>query len=214
MLTLALPLALTVSLFATPPLFSDADWSRVRRIEPGQEISLTAAHAPPVQRLVVSANDSEITILRLPDPALPPAVTRALRDTAHARPEHFNAIARGETFIVGNVKMSSAGIFLSDRRVADLDHVVETIARPAVNEISIRRQGRGFWGHLGLLGGYFVGAMAGGYGSAAACQVVAGRQRCDSGAFLTGMVVGGIAGGAYGFHAARRETDEVVYRVP
>jgi hypothetical protein len=28
------------------------------------------------------------------------------------------------------------------------------------------------------------------------------------------MVGGGVAGGAYGFHAARRESEEIVYRAP
>jgi len=90
--------------------------------------------------------------------------------------------------------------------------VLETIARQGIAEISVRKRGRGVWGHLGPLGGYFVGALAGGYGAAFACQAAAGRNRCDSGAFLVGMLVGGIGGGTYGFHAANRETEEIIYK--
>jgi hypothetical protein len=98
--------------------------------------------------------------------------------------------------------------------VADLQQLIETSARQDVAEIKTRQKGRGFWGHLGPLGGYFVGAMAGGYIAGFACQAAAGRDRCDTGASLTGMLVGGIGGGIYGFRAADRETESVIYRAP
>ena len=70
------------------------------------------------------------------------------------------------------------------------------------------------WGHLGPLGGYFVGFMAGGYAGGAVCRATGGGGRCDTGAFLKGALVGSIAGIGYGFRAARRETEEVIYRMP
>ena len=63
-------------------------------------------------------------------------------------------------------------------------HVVERVARNDVAEIKTVKKGRGVWGHLGPLGGYFVGALSGGYTVGLACQAVQGRNRCDSGAFL------------------------------
>jgi hypothetical protein len=89
--------------------------------------------------------------------------------------------------------------------------VVERVARNDVAEIKTVKKGRGVWGHLGPLGGYFVGALSGGYAVGLACQAVQGRNRCDSGAFLLGALMGGISGGLYGLSAARRETEEVIY---
>jgi hypothetical protein len=89
--------------------------------------------------------------------------------------------------------------------------VVERVARNDVAEIKTVKKGRGVWGHLGPLGGYFVGALSGGYAVGLACQAVQGRNRCDSGAFLLGALMGGVSGGLYGFSAARRETEEVIY---
>ena len=90
----------------------------------------------------------------------------------------------------------------------------ETYARSEVAEIATHRRGRGFWGRLGPLGGYFVGGMAGGLLSGVACQAVNGRDRCDTGAFLVGMVGGGLTGFTYGWHAAGRVSEEIVYRAP
>jgi hypothetical protein len=108
-----------------------------------------------------------------------------------------------------------------ERRVVRVDEssltlshgqVVDRVARNDVAEIKTVKKGRGVWGHLGPLGGYFVGALSGGYAVGLACQAVQGRNRCDSGAFLLGTLMGGISGGLYGFSAARRETEEVIYR--
>lgn len=96
--------------------------------------------------------------------------------------------------------------------LADLDQVIRTIPREDVDEIVVHRKGRGFWGHLGLLGGYFVGGTIGGYVAGAACTATSGASRCDNGAYLIGALAGGIAGGAWGAHAARRETPEVIYQ--
>jgi hypothetical protein len=107
-----------------------------------------------------------------------------------------------------------------ERRVVRVDEssltlsngqVVERVARNDVAEIKTVKKGKGVWGHLGPLGGYFVGALSGGYAVGLACQAVQGRNQCDSGAFLLGTLIGGISGGLYGFSAARRETEEVIY---
>jgi hypothetical protein len=103
------------------------------------------------------------------------------------------------------VRVDESSLTLSNGRV------VEQVARNDVAEIKTLKRGSGVWGHLGPLGGYFVGALSGGYALGLACQAVQGRNRCDSGAFLFGALVGGISGGLYGISAARRETEEVIY---
>lgn len=119
-------------------------------------------------------------------------------------------MATGSTFLIGRVRLTSEGVFVADRKVADLQSLVETRARQDVAEIRTRKKGRGFWGRLGPLGGDFVGAMSGGYAAGYVCKAIE-RTSCD-GAFLGGVVVGGLAGGVYGFHAAGRETEDIIYR--
>jgi hypothetical protein len=219
MIKSAMSVALVLA-FAAPAIpvtaqqSTDVGWARVRTLVPGSEIALTIGSAQPAKRYFVSADDSGLTVLNVTSALLPPAAGRALRRIASTHPDYLDGAAKGGTFLVDDVRLESAGVFVSDRKVADLQQVVETNARRDVAEVRTRRKGRGAWGHLGPLGGYFVGAMTGGFGLGLACQATAGRARCDTGAFLAGMVVGGIAGGAYGFVAANRETEDVVYRAP
>ena len=160
--TSAISIVLLVAAATAIPAAAQENWSRVRKLEPGREITVTIKDSQPVRRLFVSADDSVLTVLDLTHPT-----STALK-----------------------------------------------VARTNIAAITIRRKGRGFWGHLGPLGGYFLGGLAGGYSAGLVCQAAAGRDRCDTGAFLTGMLGGGIAGGTAGFHAARRETEDVVYRAP
>jgi hypothetical protein len=193
---------------------ADVEWSRVRRLAPGREITVTIRGSQPARRYFVSADDSGLTGLNLTDPTLPAAAARALRGIVSLHPEYIGGAAKGGIFLWDNLRLASAGVFVADRKVADLQHVVETSARQEVAEITTRQTGRGVWGHLGPLGGYFVGAMAGGCVAGFACQAAVGRDRCDTGPGLTGMLVGGIAGGIHGFRAANRETEDVIYRAP
>ena len=208
---LIVPLALV--LLPSPASAQGEGWSRVRRLEPGDAIALTADGAERGEQLFVSANDQDVTTLSL-DSKIPATVARTLRRLAAQHPTILDSASRGGTVVADGVRLSAEGVFATDRKVADLQQVVHTISRPTVSEISVRRQGRGFWGHLGVLGGYFVGAAAGSFGAGVVCRAAAGAQQCDTGAFLVGMVAGGVAGAAYGLHAARREVEEIVYRRP
>jgi hypothetical protein len=191
-----------------------SDWSRVPDLAPGTRILVTRHGSQPLERFVVSADETELIVLDLTDPTLPGAVTRALLNVASNHPEYFATRPNAGQFVERAVRLGPDGVFVADRRVAALEQLVEISTRTEVAEITIRRKGRGVWGHLGPLGGYFVGAMVGGYAAGFACQAAVGRDRCDTGAFLRGMVGGGIAGGAFGFRASNRETEDVVYRAP
>ena len=191
------------------------EWSRVRTVAPGSEIIVTVKGSPARGRDVVRVDAAGLTLLNLADAPLPAGVKAVLRDVATRHPDYFSAAQQGATFVLDrSVRLQVGGVFLGDAKMADFEQVVEHIARDDVAEIKTRQKGRGVWGHLGPLGGYFVGAMAGGVVAGLACQAAAGRDRCDSGAFLTGMLGGGIAGGVYGFRAANRETEDVIYRAP
>ena len=189
-------------------------WARAQTLEPGSEVLITVARTAPVQRYVVAIDDNSLRVLNLADSSLPGPLAKTLRSIASEHPEYFARAASDGTVVVGRVRLTKTGVFVGNDQVSDLQRLVETHARPDVSEITRRRRGRGFWGHLGPLGGFFVGGMAGGLVSGVVCQAVSGRDRCDTGAFLIGMVGGGVAGATYGGYAARRETEEVVYRAP
>jgi hypothetical protein len=192
-----------------------SEWSRLRKLAPGTRVIVTIDGAAAGSiRYFVSADDTGLAVLNLTDQTLPVAATRALREIATKHPEYIDSAAKGGTFLVDNLRLASGGVFLADRKIADLQQVVEISERTKVAEVTTLRKGRGVWGHLGPLGGYFVGAVSGGFIAGYACQAVAGRDRCDTGAFLTGGVMGGIAGLGYGFQAVRRETEDVIYRAP
>jgi hypothetical protein len=204
---------LIVSIYCLPVAAQSEDsWTRAQALQPGSEILLTVARTEPVQRYVIAVDDDSLRVLNLADSPLPGPLEETLRSIASEHPEYFARAASDGTVVVGRVRLTKTGIFVGNDRIGDLQRLVETHARPGVSEIARRRRGRGFWGHLGPLGGFFVGGMAGGLVSGVACRAVSGRDRCDTGAFLTGMVGGGVAGATYGGHAARRETEEIVYR--
>lgn len=89
----------------------------------------------------------------------------------------------------------------------------EIVARDDIMEVATRQKGRGFWGHLGPIGGYLVGGLGGGYIAGIICNAARGGG-CDTGAFLTGMLIGGVTGSLNGLYEAGHETDKVVYRAP
>lgn len=199
----------------SPAASSDVRWLRVRKLPPGAEIIVTVEGAQPGGRYLVRADESDLTVLNVAAPQLPAAAKDVLRDVASNHPEYLSSAQQGGTVVLEKrLRLQRDGVFIDGRKVAELGQIVETIARRDVVEITRRRKGRGAWGHLGPLGGYFVGAMSGGVVAGLGCRAAIGRDRCDTGAFLTGMLVGGIAGGTYGFHAANRVTEDSVYRAP
>ena len=194
---------------------ADPHWSRLHKLAPGTELIVTVKGSPLDNRYFVAADESALTVLNVAAPTLPPAARDVLRDVASTRPQYFQAAQKGNLFVLErDVRVGPGGVFVNGRKVADLQEIVETSARQQVAEIKTRQKGRGVWGHLGPLGGYFVGALSGGYLAGFACQASLGRGRCDTGAFLAGMLVGGIVGGGYGFRAANRETEHVIYSAP
>lgn len=181
------------------------DWSHVLKLRPGTQITVMMTGFQPVRRSVVVAEASQLTVLNLTDPMRPRSVTRALLDIALKHPEAFTSLQAGR-FVERDVSVGSDGVFLHDRKIAELRDIAETIARHDVAEIMARRKGGGILGHLGPIGGFFAGGLAGGYIGALVC-------RCDSG-FLPGMLAGGIAGGVAGYRAAVGEREHLIYRAP
>ena len=192
-----------------------SDWSRLRKLAPGTELIVTIRGSLPGDRYAVAWDASALTVLNLAAPTLPAVAKELLREVASIHPEYFPAAQKGQLFVLDrNVNVGPGGVFVDGRKIANLQQVIETSARQEVAEIKTRQKGRGVWGHLGPVGGYLVGAIGAGYLAGFACQARLGRNRCDTGTFLTGMLVGGIAGGGYGFRAANRESERSIYRAP
>jgi hypothetical protein len=186
-----------------PATAQEHDWARVRRLRPGTQLVISMIGLQPIRRSIVTADGSQLTTLNLDDWSLPTDVVRVLLKIASNHPEAFHAPYTGR-FVDSDISVGPDGIFLRGRKIAELQHIAETVRRDDVDEIKARRKGGGILGHLGPIGGYFIGGLAGGYIGALAC-------RCDSG-FLPGMVAGGIGGAGLGYRAAARDREQLVYR--
>ena len=192
---------------------TEANWSRVRTLAPGTEIIMTVKGLPPATRYFVAADESDVTVLNVVDPTLPRAAKKLLRDVASTHPEHFLAAQKGGQFVLEkNVRVAPDGVFIADRKVADLRQVVEIIARNNVAEISgpvpySRR-------HEALVG-LGVGAAA---GAGIGLLLCSGLGGCDVGPILgVAAQFGGLFAGISllpgGYHARHRPW-EVIYRAP
>jgi hypothetical protein len=187
---------------------TNAEWSRVRRLEPGTEIMVTANGSQPSERYVLSTDESGITILNLADATLPAGASQVLRHLAERNPAHFTDAQNGGTFLLDkNVRLMSKGVFVADRKVADLGSVVATIARADIVEIAGIRRSRN------VLAGTLYGVAAGGvFGYVvAACKP---NELCFQGAVTLLMAgVGAGVGALVGARIGRRKVT-VIYRVP
>jgi hypothetical protein len=197
-----------------------SSWSRVRTIAPGSEIVLTVKGAPPDRRFVdrryfVLVDESELTLLNLADPTLSRAARDVLRDVASDHPEYFPAAQQGKTFHLDeNVHLGPDGVFLGGLKVAELDRLVEEIARNRVSEITVvtRATRRGVkWGSLiGTGAGLTIGLLI---------QIPYCRQHsCDSqGGLITPLITmwsAGIGTGLGALIGAGYQTRDVIYRAP
>ena len=198
----------------------ESDWTAVRTLAAGTEVVVTVKGFQAGSRYFALADESELTVLDLTDPMLPGAARRVLLDMVARHPEYFAGSPMRGTFESDDVRVGPDGVFVAGQRVGDLDHLVETVTRTDVSEIKRavpvprRSVARGVvWG----LGGYFVGAMAGGaVGGTIACSV----GRCENGLLgaFVGVVVGGVGGAIVGYswgaRASPSKPEEMIYRVP
>ncbi len=110
---------------------------RVRTLAPGTEIIVTVKGAPAGRRYLVLADDeSAFTVLNLADPRLPRAARDVLRDIAAKHPSYFVRADRHESFVNGTVRVEPDGVFVADRKGADLGQLIEHVARGDVAEIT------------------------------------------------------------------------------
>jgi hypothetical protein len=195
---------------------TDSDWERVvRRLAPGTEVTVTARGSQAGARQVILANEYGLTVLNLTNPAVPPAAKSVLSDVASHHPDYFTAAQGGRRFVLDrNVRIGPDGVFVADRKIADLAELTENLMRDEVLQIEgpTRARGSVAGAVLGAGGGFLLGALAfvaqalrddcaGGCGTSNALAVVA----------LVGLPV---AGGILGYRISSHETRDVIYRAP
>jgi hypothetical protein len=177
------------------------DWIRVRQLGPPAEITVTTGQAQASPRVFAAADDLRVVVLNLNSPALTLAAKRALRDLAVQHPEAFSTSNAAGSFEQNGVRVGREGVFVTGRKVAGFDEVVETIARDDVVEIDGPVVARGSVAGATLGGwlGFAVGVVPGlgGVDAGAAWPIAAG---------FTGL-------GAYlGHRWSSHTTDGIIYR--
>ena len=181
----------------------ESNWSRVSQLAPAAEVVVTTRGSQPRNRHFVAADDVALIVLNLTRPGLPPASTRVLREMASQHPEYFTAVQKSGTFAQDDVRIGRDGLFVGNNRIADLEQVVERIARNDVSEIRgpVIARGSVMGAVLGGWLGFAVGAVPalGGAPEGIAWLVLA--SSVSVGAFL-------------GNHWSSHETEGIVYLAP
>jgi len=185
---------------------ADPEWSRVRKLAPGTELIVVVSGAERAHRYLVAADEPELTVLNVNDTTLPIAVRDALRDVASTHPQYFLAARQGGQFgFAKAVTMNADGVFVADRKVADLARVVERYGRDSIAAIKTAAVDSNAVGCA--LAGYYGGGIIGGMPGALVGRAV-GR---DTGTVLIGMVVGWSVGAVHVFRTCRHKPEKVIY---
>ena len=192
----------------------NSNWSRASKLAPGTEIVVTVRTSQPGKRYFVQADESELTVLNLSNPTLPAAATRVLRDIASNHREYFERAEKGGTFLLDNVRLVPDGVFVADRKVADLGQIIEAIARNDVVEIrgaGTTRGGSVAGAVIGAGGGFLLGAVLAVNLEFKQCGGSCNDERALQVLSLVGLP---IAGGVLGYHAFGHKTQDVIYHAP
>jgi hypothetical protein len=199
---------------ATNPRPTDQDssnWHRVSRLSPATEILVEVRGTSVAVRHFVGADDAELVVLDLAGPRLTENVRRILLDIASTHRDVLLKPAPGVRFVQHNVTLASEGVFLGDRKLADVDDVVERLPRTSVVAIMTppKRRGSLVGAAIGATGGFVLG-----YASAVRLAYKQCGGSCSDERALMGLSVVGlpIAGALLGYQANPRVTQEIIYR--
>jgi hypothetical protein len=139
-------------------------WSRVRKLEPGTEITVTAAGAASRTLYLLDADDSTITVLDLGGLTLAAPARSALQRLAASHPRHFTEPRASEAVRSDeNVRLTSDGVFIADQKVAELERIVGRIPRSGVTSgvKGDRRPGSGWANRQPVATGALIGTAVG-----------------------------------------------------
>ena len=171
----------------------------MRNLAPGTEIIVIVTGLPPATRYLIAQSESALTVLNVTGATLPFAARDELRDVVSHHPEYIAATQQGRAFVLGkHVRLEPDGVFVADRKVADLTDVIENIGRSDVVEIntSARERSRLGCGFVGYAG-WWLGGMAGGMTGGFIGWEVSNTDGGALGGMALGALVGGTAGGVW-----------------
>jgi hypothetical protein len=147
------------------------------------------------------ADRARLMVLYLTNPTLTTTSIRVLREMAAQHPENFAALDRTGTLAQGNLRIGRDGLFVADRKFADLTQVVEKVTPNDVSEI---------WGPV-VACGSVLGTILGGWLGFAVGVIPGLGGASDEVAWL--VLIGSIVASSYlGFHWSSHETEGLVYK--
>ena len=106
-------------------------WKRVQRFDPGTRVKVTVEGSTPADRYYVQLNDTVVVLLNLSAPDLP---KRQLLNMAIDNPAWIAGAAK-TTYRDNNLRVGPDGVFVKDKKVAELNQVVEWVPRAKVTDI-------------------------------------------------------------------------------
>jgi len=109
-------------------------FKRAKRLEPGARVTVRISGAAPAERYFVRLDSTELIVLKLDAAALP---KRRLLNMAIDHPDWMAATDR-TIYKDDSVRIGPGGVFVKDRKVAELHDVVEHVARE--NIVSLDRR--------------------------------------------------------------------------
>jgi hypothetical protein len=116
------------------PVMFTADesmWKRVQRFDVGTRVKVAIGRAPAVERYFVLLNDTELIVLNLTAGNLP---KRRLLGMATDNPSWIAGTSK-TSYRDSDLRLGPDGVFLKDRKLADLNQVVERIPRDRITSI-------------------------------------------------------------------------------
>ena len=186
----------------------DSEWSRVRRLAPGTELIVIVNGSQAARRYFVAGDDCDLTVLNVGDAALSTAAG-VLRDLTSTHPEYLLAARKGGRFALEkNVRVGPDGVFVADRKVADLAQVVEQYGRREITEIATAKMDSNPVGCA--LAAYYGGGIVGGIPGA----VFGGAVGRDTSPALVGMMVGWSIGAVSVYGKCRHTPEKLIYSAP
>jgi hypothetical protein len=106
-------------------------WKRVQRLDPGARVKITLEGAAPVERYFVQVNDTKLIVLNLSAPDLP---KRQLLNMAIDNPSWIAGTSQ-TTYRDNSLRIGPDGLFVKNKKVAQLNQVVEWIPREKVTAV-------------------------------------------------------------------------------